>query len=158
MREDLFAGAIFMDYRNTGDFSDPVTIVYGHNMKDQSMFGTLKQLRSPEVFDSAPYFWILMPQADYRYHIIAAFETRYDSEVYTLFSGSGDRFLEWEEKMTALSEVKDEVPLGGNDQAVVLSTCAGDNETRFVVIGKCVSSVRPPAPHVDPALFPTENG
>ena len=40
-----FAGSIFLDYQNQGDFSDGNTIVYGHNMKNLSMFGKLKQMK-----------------------------------------------------------------------------------------------------------------
>ena len=43
MEEYLFAGSIFMDSANTPDFSDPNTIVYGHNMKSGNMFGRLKK-------------------------------------------------------------------------------------------------------------------
>lgn len=42
-KESIFAGSIFVDCKNTKDFSDQNTIVYGHNMKNGSMFGTLKQ-------------------------------------------------------------------------------------------------------------------
>ena len=45
-KKDNFAGSIFVEYRNSGDFSDPNTIVYGHNMKNQSMFGKLKLLNA----------------------------------------------------------------------------------------------------------------
>jgi len=152
-REYLFAGSIFMDCRNEPDFSDPATIIYGHNMKNQSMFGLLKQLRGQEKYDSAPYFWIMTPTANYRYHIYAAFETRYDSYVYTLFSSAGDEFLKWEEEMKSLSDVKCDVPLSGTDHSVVLSTCTSNSTVRCVVIGKCVSSVRPPNPHPDMSLF-----
>ena len=43
-----FAGSIFLDYQNQDDFSDGNTIVYGHNMKNLSMFGKLKQMKEQE--------------------------------------------------------------------------------------------------------------
>ena len=45
-----FAGSIFLDYQNQGDFSDGNTIVYGHNMKNLSMFGKLKQMKEQEKY------------------------------------------------------------------------------------------------------------
>ena len=39
-----FAGTIFIDYENSSDFNDCNTLVYGHNMKNGSMFGQLKKI------------------------------------------------------------------------------------------------------------------
>ena len=44
-KEDNFAGSIFMDYLNNPNLKDQNTIIYGHNMKNGSMFGTLEQFR-----------------------------------------------------------------------------------------------------------------
>lgn len=46
------AGCLFMDYENSNDFTDPNTYVYGHNMKDGSMFGSLKKLIRDEKGNS----------------------------------------------------------------------------------------------------------
>ncbi len=142
-REYLYAGSIFEECLNSGDFTDPNTIVYGHNMKSGSMFGMLKYLRNQEKYDSAPYFWILTPQGNYRYHIYAAFQTAVDSEVYNIFTARGKEFLEWERRLQAASEVSNSVPLTENDFTVTLSTCTSDSSVRCVVIGKCVSSAKP---------------
>ena len=155
-KEYLFAGSIFMDSVNTPDFSDPNTIVYGHNMRNQSMFGLLKYLKDQEKYDSAPYFWILTPKGNYRYHIYAAFDTPYDGDTYTLFSAGGPELLKWEEEMKSRSAVTCDIPLSENDHTVVLSTCTSNSSVRCVVLGKCVSSLRPPRPHVDPALFDSD--
>jgi sortase B len=142
-RDYLFAGSIFEECMNASDFSDVNTIVYGHNMKNGSMFGMLKQLKNQEVYDSAPYFWILTPKGNYRYHIFAAFNTGAESDVYTLISAGGPESLEWEQKMQSRSEVQNSVPLSENDHCVILSTCTSDSSMRCVIIGKCVSSERP---------------
>lgn len=143
-KEYLFSGSIFMEYTNSADFSDPNTIVYGHNMKNQSMFGLLKYLREQERYDENPYFWIMTPNGNYRYHIFAAFETPYNSDTYTTFSGNGEAFLEWEDSMKAQSLVSNDVPLSRGDKTILLSTCTSNESVRFVVLGKCVSSDRPP--------------
>ncbi len=142
-RESLFAGAIFEDFCNSPDFSDPNTIVYGHNMKSGSMFGMLKRLKEQSRYDSAPYFWILTPKGNYRYHIYAAFNAPVNSDVYMLFSKQGKEFLEWETKMQSFSEVSNSVPLAEDDFTVTLSTCTSDESTRCVVLGKLVSTARP---------------
>ena len=54
-RTDNFAGSIFMDYMNKSNFGQRNTIVYGHNMKNGSMFGSLKNYRDQEVYQKSPY-------------------------------------------------------------------------------------------------------
>jgi sortase B len=137
------SGTPFVDYRNAPDFSDPHTIIYGHNMKNRSMFGNLKFLKEQERYDKNPYFWILTPEGNYRYKIFAAFDTSYKSDVYTLFSIGGSDFLSWEKSLQKQSAVKNDVKLRGDDFTVTLSTCTGDSSVRCVIIGKCVSSDRP---------------
>ena len=139
----LFSGAIFENCENSADFSDPHTIIYGHNMKNRSMFGNLKFLKEQERYDEHPYFWILTPEGNYRYKIFAAFDTNYNSDVYTLFSIGGSDFLSWEEDLRSRSAVKNDIPLRGDDLVVTLSTCTANSSVRCVIIGKCVSSARP---------------
>ena len=60
-----FAGTIFIDYENKRDFSDCNTLVYGHNMKNGSMFGMLKKYRADEtLYNTSKYFWILTPEEE----------------------------------------------------------------------------------------------
>ena len=46
------AGSIFMDYRNALDFSDPNTVIYGHNMKNKTMFAHITEYKDPEFFEA----------------------------------------------------------------------------------------------------------
>jgi hypothetical protein len=56
-RENLFVGSIFMDYQNSADFSDCNSIIYGHNMKDGSMFGKLSRFTSvASIYKNSRYF------------------------------------------------------------------------------------------------------
>ncbi|MDO4634163.1 MAG: class B sortase [Eubacteriales bacterium] len=136
-----FAGSIFLDYHNSSDFSDPVSILYGHNMKNGSMFGRLKRLKSQEEYDSAQNFWILTPEADYCYHIYAAFDTAVDSATYTLFSGAGDIVKEWEESIYSQSVIGTEEEFSAEDHSVILSTCTSSDSYRCVVIGKRIAEL-----------------
>lgn len=143
-KQYLFAGSIFMDYHCDGDFSDAGTILYGHNMRNGSMFGMLKFLDDQEKYDADPYFWILTPSGSYRYHIYSIYHPSVDSDVYTIYFQGGKDFLAWEQRQKDRSEVKNAVQLGENDHTVVLSTCTSDSSRRCVVIGKCVSTAKPP--------------
>ena len=60
-REHATAGSIFLEGSNKTDFSDCHTIIYGHNMKNLSMFGKLKYYnRDENYYDSHQYFQILV--------------------------------------------------------------------------------------------------
>ena len=137
-----FAGTIFVDYENSGDFSDCNTLVYGHNMKNGSMFGHLKKFREDDkLYKQDKYFWILTPERNYRYEIISAYTTGVNSDTYTLFKGPGEEFEKYLETIKGYSEIKtDDTNLTIKDRIVTLSTCTGNESTRFVVQGKRVDA------------------
>lgn len=137
-----FAGTIFVDYENSGDFSDCNTLVYGHNMKNGSMFGHLKKFREDDkLYKQDKYFWILTPERNYRYEIITAYTTDVNSDTYTLFKGPGEEFEKYLETIKGYSEIQtDDTDLTIKDRIVTLSTCTGNESTRFVVQGKRVDA------------------
>ncbi len=132
-----FAGSIFLDYQNQGDFSDGNTIVYGHNMKNLSMFGKLKQMKEQEKYKDSVYFWMLTPESNDVYQIFSAFYTEADSDVYTMYSGGGEAFAQYLANMAARSEIPvEQPPMDENSHIITLSTCAASDTTgRFVVMG-----------------------
>lgn len=138
-----FAGTIFIDYENKADFSDCNTLVYGHNMKNGSMFAQLKKFtQDEETYKKSKYFWIFTPEKDYRYEIISAYTTGVNSDTYTLFKGPGQEFVDYMEKIKGYSEVKTETKETGiKDKIVTLSTCTGNEATRYVVQGVCVDTL-----------------
>lgn len=76
----LYQGSIFIDAGNNPDFTDTRTSVYGHNMKDGSMFGMLKQILEEDWTDK--YFTIYCGKGILRYKIIG----------YGLINGAGGNF------------------------------------------------------------------
>ena len=94
-----FAGTIFIDYENKADFSDCNTLVYGHNMKNGTMFGQLKNFsKDDSAYNKSKYFWIFTPEKTYRYEIISAYTTAVNSDTYTLFKGPGQEFVDYMNK------------------------------------------------------------
>ena len=125
-----------MEYQNRSDFSDPNTIIYGHNMKNGSMFGKLKRLVNDGAYQKNPYFWILTPQGSLCYRIFSLKKVSVDSDVYSLFSGADDSFVRFAEKMKQESDVATgEMTFTDQSKIVTLSTCTGDSARRFVVQG-----------------------
>lgn len=138
-----FAGTIFIDYENSRDFNDCNTLVYGHNMKNGSMFGQLRKFaQDDQTYKKSKYFWIFTPEKDYRYEIISAYTTGVNSDTYTLFKGPGQEFEEYLNTIVSRSEVQTEPgELNMKDKVVTLSTCTGNESTRFVVQGKRVDEL-----------------
>ncbi len=135
-RQSNFAGSIFMEYQNSPDFSDPNTIIYGHNMKNGSMFGKLKRLVNDGTWQKDPYFWILTPDGNFCYKMFSLKKVSVESDVYTLFSGTDDSFVRFAEKMKEESSVDTgDVSFTVQSRIVTLSTCTGDSSSRFVVQG-----------------------
>lgn len=135
-KESLFAGSIFMDVKNSKDFSDQNTIVYGHNMKNGSMFGSLKNYKKQEVVDKSPYFWIITPEEAYKYKIFSIYTANVKGSTYTLIKGPGKETINYGNEM----KEKSDIDIGKHefketDKIVTLSTCTGNSDTRFVVQG-----------------------
>ena len=55
-------GTLFVDYRNSSDLSDWNSIIYGHNMRNDSMFGSLTDYKSQSYFDAHPEIFLLTPE------------------------------------------------------------------------------------------------
>ncbi len=137
------AGSLFLDYRVSGDFSALNTVIYGHNMKNDTMFGTLQSYQDDGSFAKEnPYFFILTPEGYLRYELCYALFTDATSGVYDYdFSASGS-YSAHLSSLSRHSQYDTEVELTTEDSIVTLSTCTGYNQThRFVVIGKLVETV-----------------
>lgn len=133
-KQDNFAGAIFIDCKNKKDMTSPNTIIYGHNMKNGTMFGKLKEFKDPEVFQKSPYIWMITPDRDIRYEIFSSYTAAVDSDTYTLFKGPGKELVEYGYKMQSLSNlIRDPVDFEEQDKIITLSTCTGEDTTRYVV-------------------------
>ncbi len=135
-RADNFAGTLFIEAKNKPDFNDPNTIIYGHNMKNQSMFGKLKFLYEFEDYKTDDEFWILTENGSYRYKMFNLEVTKATGEVYTLFSGPGENVKEYISDRIAESYVN--LPVESydeNSKVVTLSTCSAADDERFVVQG-----------------------
>ncbi len=135
-KTDNFAGCLFLNYLNKPDLTDQNTIVYGHNMRNGSMFGKLKQFREEGKFEKSKFFWIFTPNFIYQYRIFAA--TVVNKTGLTYQTGfMDDQFDEFINYAFENSEIEaGDVEVTKEDRIVTLSTCTGDDATRFAVMGK----------------------
>ena len=135
-KTDNFAGCIFLNSGNSKFFSDQNSIVYGHNMKNGSMFGLLKNMRDQENYDKHPYFWIFTPDLIFQYRIFNCSIVASVGDPYKTRFTIRD-FQDFLDKCSAASEVDNHgIKLNAKeDRIVTLSTCTGDSSTRFICQG-----------------------
>ena len=133
------AGSLFLDAVNSPDFSAFKNIIYGHNMKNGSMFGRLMDYRNASFFEKHPYMFLFTRDAVYRVELFAGVHTDVDSYVYnrTEDTAAKERYVK---DSKARSTFTSSVSVTAEDHVVVLSTCSGgvNDPSRFVVMGKLV--------------------
>ena len=130
------AGSIFIDYRNSSDLSDFNTIIYGHNLKNGTMFGTLKEYKNQEYYDKHPMINIYTPEVNYSIELIAGYQTDIYSNIYKLPKTTEELEGLYKE-IIELSSFKTNVIFEDGDRLITLSTCTdGADISRYVLIGK----------------------
>ena len=129
------AGSIFLDARCASDFSGITSIIYGHNMKNESMFGSLPKYCEQAYYDKHPNIWLFTPEKDYCIEVVSGFVTPADSAIYT-FHSSVDAMRQTLADAAAHSDFISAANLDDAEHMVVLSTCAYDYEdARYVLVG-----------------------
>lgn len=145
LRTDLYgeehtAGSIFLEAANVPDFSGYHNIIYGHNMKNGSMFGTLKQYKRDEgLYDTNSFFTIYTEDAAYRYQIFSYEDVSENSEIYTVGYAPDESYQKLIDRMVSGSIRDTGITPDKEEKIVTLSTCStsGDHY-RFVVHALCV--------------------
>ncbi|MBE5955463.1 MAG: class B sortase [Lachnospiraceae bacterium] len=133
-------GAIFMDAANQSDYNSDNTVLHGHNMKNGTMFGSLRKFEKKEYWESHPFIWIIKEDTAAKYEIFSVSITEAASDVYTLEFGSEDSFNNYIAKRTKIDAIYNTgVSVTADDKLLTLSTCTSDTETgRRVVQAKLV--------------------
>lgn len=144
--EETSSGSIYMEALNMPDFSDAHTIIYGHNMKNRTMFGALRNyVNQPKYYDYHKYFQILTLDAQghvhkSRYKVFAYGKTKSFSKVYTVCRAHDESFSEVLQYIQGNATVSTDVPVYTTDSIVTLSTCSL-GETRLAVSAVKVNEV-----------------
>jgi len=130
-------GSLFADYACPSDFSGKNTIIYGHNMKDGSMFALIDDYAEQSFYEQHPVMYLNTPTGNYRVDIFSGFTSDPEGFVYTSSFASDEDYAAFLRSVFASSEIDCPVPVGIDDRIVTLSTCAYTGEdVRFVLCGK----------------------
>lgn len=133
--EENKSGAIFMDAYNWNGFDEYNAFIHGHNMRNKSMFGRLKELLNDEngYIEQDPYFYIFTEDRSYMYEIFAVYNTNVNSATYNLVTTKGEQRANIANIRAVATWLKD-IELSNDDKIVTLSTCYGANTSRRTVV------------------------
>lgn len=142
--EYLYSGTPFADYRCSVAGTDRNYIIYGHNMKNDTMFGTLDEYKGQSYYDEHPVLYYLTPERDYKIELFSGLVTKADSEVYDLQFRDEEAFEDFLRGLREHSTFRSDVSVTGADRIVTLSTCSYEfNNARYVIFGKLTALSRP---------------
>ncbi|MBQ3969191.1 MAG: class B sortase [Clostridia bacterium] len=143
-KQYAFAGSVYTEKINKKDFSDPNTLIYGHNLLNGTMFASLHNFRDPNFFANNEYFYIYLPDRTLTYQIFSAYE--YDDRhiMYSFDFNDKDEFAEYLEYATnptnSMTYNTRDISVTTDDKIVTLSTCMDAIATsRYLVQGVLVS-------------------
>ncbi len=129
-------GSIFMEALNMSDLTNTNTFIYGHHMKDGSMFASLLKYREQDYYDTHPVMWIETPEKSYKLEIFTGFQTTTGTSVWQIEFATEQEHQEWLDTVQKYSSFTSSVVPTTEDRIVTLSTCSsGYDEGRFVVMG-----------------------
>lgn len=141
-RQYQFAGSVYSELKNNPDMHDPVTVLYGHNMRDGSMFATLHQFSKADFFDDNTTAFVLTEDKILTYLIYAAytFDNRHILNSYDFNNAeSFQEYLDSTLKPRSFDyNVRENVELTTENRILTLSTCTESSGTRFLVQGVLV--------------------
>ncbi len=143
----LFAGSIYMERCNEGDFSDRNTILYGHNMMNGTMFADLHKFEDSDFFAKHKYFYVYTKNYVKKYMVYSAYEydDRHIDNAFNHFGNDKDfrKYIKYSLNPTnaILSNVRKGSKVTINDKLITLSTCTNNRpENRYLVQGVLVDN------------------
>ena len=128
-------GAIFLDCESSKTLSDSFSLIYGHNLKNDTMFGSLLRYAEQAYYDEHKDIFVLTPETTYVLELFAGFTTDSDDGLYTLPLTETTRERVIENSIARSDFVSGLRPETG-DRLLALSTCSyAYDDARYVVIG-----------------------
>ena len=139
-------GSIYTENYNDKNFDDFNTLIYGHNMKNGTMFGSLKKYKNKSIAQENRYINIYLPGRILKYQIFAAHIS--DNKHILLNNDFSDKNVcsEYLEKIFSVRQmnsfIDSELEIDENDKIITLSTCTSKKEERFLVQGVLIYDSR----------------
>lgn len=130
------AGAIFLDAENHNTFEDFHSILYGHHMKNGSMFRDLEKFKEKEFFLAHPYLILMTPEANYVVEVFSGYVASTDQDAWKIVYRDGEDQTAWIEEVIGKSDVDTGVTPNNTNRILTLSTCSYEfHDARYVLHG-----------------------
>ena len=139
-KEYNIAGWIFGDYRNRFNGTDKNLIIYGHNTKDGSMFGTLIDVLDSKWQSNKDNLEVTLvtEQGQYKYQVFSTYPIVPEDYYLTTAFSSDEEYLNFLNELKSRSNNNYNVELTANDKILTLSSCIGEGEKRVVLHAKLI--------------------
>lgn len=135
----LASGTLFADYRNGRLGEDANYLLYGHNMKNGTMFHMLTQYKQQAYYEAHPVMYYLTPDGNYKLELFAGLVVKRDDKIYSP-TQSAEEFAKLIDEYREKSTFRSNVELTPEDIIVTLSTCSYEfDNARYIVIGRLTS-------------------
>ena len=118
------AGAIFMDYRNLGNFNDQHTVLYGHYMKNGTMFHNLTLYHDQAFLKDHPTIVISSLYDEKTFEIFSVYEISADDYALELNFATGELYEKYLESLAALSMHSSNFSASSDKRLLTLVTCS----------------------------------
>lgn len=128
-------GWVFFDYRNDGTKFDDNNIIYGHSMKNGTMFGTLKKVLNSSWRKNPDNMIITLEneKGTFNFKIFSAYQVDYTTDYLMINFDSNSDKEDFIKLIRGRSSFKTNDSVTADDKILTLSTCAGGNNRRLVV-------------------------
>ncbi len=131
-----YPASIYMQKTNSAKLTDPVTVLYGHNMKNGSMFAGLHEYKDAIYFDEHPEVYVYTPTERKHYRIFAVvnYDDRLILDAYDGFQTGDSLEAFYIESVKQATHVNYGVTVNEDSKLLVLSTCEkGQSEKRLLI-------------------------
>lgn len=135
----LYAGVPFLDYRCEPDFSGQNSILFGHNLRNGTMFGTLTRFKDPDFFAEHRYFYVFLEHDTICAEIIACLVVTPNQAPYVFEPDIADDFAE--HCMQDARQSAEGLAFSETDRFITLATCDYErNNGRVILIGRIIEA------------------
>lgn len=133
------AGWVFLDYRNNSDFSDKNNIIYAHARRDNSMFGSLRNVLKKEWYSNKDNHIIKLSTANENtmWQIFSVYKIPVETYYITTQFTTSSQYKAFLETITKRSVHQFNTTVDSSDKILTLSTCSGEDD-RIVVHAKLI--------------------
>ena len=139
-----YPGCIYTESYNAKDFTDKNTVLYGHNLKDKTMFSSLHNYEDEDTFAKDQYIYVWTQDETLVYQVFAAYEfnanhllLNYDYDNEYVYEQYLKDMYNVASKDYGTANIKSDIEVTKEDRIITLSTCTSDHNSnqRFLVVG-----------------------